>query len=93
MKTTLELPDDLMREIKVLAAKNDRKLKDLMTELLKEGLQNLDTEANKDQQENRIQLPLLSPKKVSDIPVNKMNVQQCCDWMKDTLHQQDMVDD
>ncbi|MGE0057227.1 MAG: antitoxin, partial [Dehalococcoidia bacterium] len=38
MKTTLELPDDLMREIKVRAAREDRKLKDLVTELLRKGL-------------------------------------------------------
>lgn len=38
MKTTLELPDELMREIKVRAAREDRKLKDLVAELLEEGL-------------------------------------------------------
>jgi hypothetical protein len=38
MKTTLELPDDLMREIKVRAALEDRKLKDLIAELLRRGL-------------------------------------------------------
>jgi len=38
MKTTIELPDDLMREIKVRAARQDRKLKDLIAELLRRGL-------------------------------------------------------
>ena len=38
MKTTLELPDHLMREVKVRAAQEGRKLKDLVAELLRLGL-------------------------------------------------------
>jgi plasmid stability protein len=38
VKTTIELPDDLMREIKVRAAREDRKLKELIPELLRRGL-------------------------------------------------------
>ena len=38
MKTMLDLPDDLMREVKVLAAQSDRKLKDLLAELLQNGM-------------------------------------------------------
>lgn len=38
MKTTLDLPDDLVRRIKVQAAKSDRKLKDLVAQLLEAGL-------------------------------------------------------
>lgn len=39
MKTALDLPDDLVREIKIEAARRGVKLKDLMAELLKAGLQ------------------------------------------------------
>jgi plasmid stability protein len=38
VKTTLEIPDELMRAIKVKAAMEDRKLKDLVVELLERGL-------------------------------------------------------
>ena len=38
MKTTLDLPDDLVRRIKVEAALSDRKLKDLVAQLLEAGL-------------------------------------------------------
>lgn len=38
MKTTLELPDPLMRALKVRAAKTDRKLKDVVAELIERGL-------------------------------------------------------
>ena len=38
VKTTIELPADLIREIKVRAAQEGRKLKDLIPELLRRGL-------------------------------------------------------
>lgn len=39
MKTTLELPDDLMRAVKVRAATTDRKLKDVIAEAIARGLE------------------------------------------------------
>lgn len=38
MKTTLELPEELLRTIKVKAARENRKLKDVVAELLQMGL-------------------------------------------------------
>lgn len=38
MKTTLELPDDLVRAVKILAVEEDRKLKDMIADLLRSGL-------------------------------------------------------
>lgn len=38
MKTTLELPDRLMREVKIRAAQTDRKLKDVVADLIARGL-------------------------------------------------------
>lgn len=39
MKTTLELPDDLMRAVKVRAASTDRRLRDVVAELIRRGLE------------------------------------------------------
>ena len=39
LKTTLELPDELMRAIRVRAAQSDRRLKDVVEELLRRGLE------------------------------------------------------
>lgn len=39
LKTTLELPDRLMRRIRVRAAQTDRTIKDVVTELIARGLQ------------------------------------------------------
>ncbi|GMR22049.1 MAG: antitoxin VapB41 [Acidobacteriota bacterium] len=38
MKTTLDLPDELMRAIKIRAVEEDRKLKDEIADLLRRGL-------------------------------------------------------
>lgn len=38
MKTTLDLPEDLMREVKLRAVMQRRPLKDLVAELLRQGM-------------------------------------------------------
>lgn len=38
MKTTLDLPDDLMRAVKLRAVEDNRKLKDTIADLLRRGL-------------------------------------------------------
>lgn len=38
MKTTLELPDELMRAVKVRAAEEGSKLKDVVADLIRRGL-------------------------------------------------------
>ena len=38
MKTTLDLPDKLMRDVKILAVHEHKKLKDAIAELLQKGM-------------------------------------------------------
>lgn len=38
MKTTLDLPNDLVREVKLRAVNEGKKLKDVVAELLRQGL-------------------------------------------------------
>ena len=38
MKTTLELPDDLIRAVKIRAVEENRRLEDTMADLLRRGL-------------------------------------------------------
>ncbi len=38
MKTTLDLPDELMREVKIRAVYEHKKLKDTIAELLRKGI-------------------------------------------------------
>lgn len=57
MKTTLELPDDLMRAIKIRAVNEDRKLKDVIAELLRRGLAEAESRPRK--VVHRVSLPLI----------------------------------
>jgi plasmid stability protein len=45
MKTTLELPDELMRRLKIRAASSDRKLKDTVEEVIRRGLEATEADA------------------------------------------------
>jgi plasmid stability protein len=57
MRTTVDLPDDLMRDIKVRAARENRKLKDAITDLLRRGLSRKATEGPA--LRHRVKLPLV----------------------------------
>lgn len=57
MKTTLELPDELMRTVKVRAAREDRKLKDMVALLLRRGL--AEPQKSDEKVTRRVELPLV----------------------------------
>ena len=75
MKTTLDLPDDLMREVKVLAAQNDRKLKDLLAELLRNGMAK-SKKTSSAPIRNRISLPLVDCGKPGAIDLSSEQIDQ-----------------
>jgi plasmid stability protein len=57
LKTTLELPEDLMRAVKIRAAKEGRKLKEVVADLLRRGLR---AEAKQSPRTmRRVRLPLI----------------------------------
>lgn len=56
MKTTLEIPDDLMRTVKLRAVQENRKLKDMVADLLRLGLSQPAMSAPV---RRRVQLPLI----------------------------------
>ena len=57
MKTTLDLPDELMRAVKVRAAEDNLKLREVVSTLLSRGL--AATLAEKPMVRNRVQFPLV----------------------------------
>ena len=57
MKTTLDLPDDLMRAVKIRAAEDNRKLKDTFADLLRQGLSQSASETPPIR--HRVKLPLI----------------------------------
>lgn len=56
MKTTLDLPDDLMRAVKIRAVEENKKLKDAVADLLRRGLAQ---EAGLKPVRRRLKLPLV----------------------------------
>ena len=58
MKTTLDLPSDLVREMKLRAAHEGRKLRDVATEIFRRGL-SLPTPPSESVR-HRVQLPLIA---------------------------------
>ena len=56
MKTTLDLPDDLVRAVKIRAVKENRKLKDMIADLLRRGLAQ---ECGMPVVRRRVELPLV----------------------------------
>ncbi len=57
MKTTLDLPDDLMRDIKIRAVKENRKLKDAIADLLRRGISHKTVKPSTVR--HRVELPLV----------------------------------
>lgn len=57
MKTTLDLPDELMRAVKIRAVRENRKLKDMVAELLQRGLAQEPNDRNVVRE--RVRLPLI----------------------------------
>jgi plasmid stability protein len=86
MKTTLDLPDDLLRAIKIRAAEENRKLKDMIADLLRRSLaQRADLPSTERQQ---VELPLvrcahgarpgeeMTPERVADILIDEETPEQ-----------------
>jgi plasmid stability protein len=75
MKTTLDLPDDLMRQVKIRAVMENRKLKDAIADLLRRGL----SQRSQPRIRHRVALPIvecvrgarpgeeMTPERVSDV--------------------------
>ena len=85
MKTTLDLPDDLMRTVKVKAAREDRRLKDVVAELLQRGLDADESPPAKTG--HRVQFPLIrgghpapSGEELTSERVHEILLQQEVDW-------------
>lgn len=63
MKTTLDLPTELIREMKLRAAHEGRKLRDVATEIFRRGLAQPNPQS--DTVRHRVKLPLIQCKKAA----------------------------
>lgn len=89
MKTTIDLPTDLVREMKLLAAHEGRKLKDVAADLLKRGLGAEKTSAPiPPAQKTAIKLPLFPTPKAA--PASRMSTKELLAIEQETLYQEDL---
>lgn len=89
MKTTIDLPPDLVREMKLLAVYEGRKLKDVAADLLKRGLAaNSSSPPVSAPRKTTIKLPLFPSPKTA--PVSRMNTAELLELEQKTLHQEDL---
>jgi plasmid stability protein len=73
MKTTLDLPDDLMRAVKIRAVHEHKKLKDTIAELLRKGLAR--------QRKPRTKLAI--PVKLRGGPLTTAEIEAAINWGRD----------
>ncbi|MEW6305484.1 MAG: hypothetical protein AB1705_18565 [Verrucomicrobiota bacterium] len=88
MKTTLELPDELIREIKIRSIHQRKKLKDSVAELLRLGLAVSATKQPGAGKKGRIRLPLFPCAK--NAPVRRMSDAQINALMHETQTKEDL---
>ena len=89
MKTTLELPNDLVREIKLQAVNEGRKLKEVIADLLRRGLgQESEKAALAQPRRQNIPLPLFPS--APDAPAARMTVEQLVALEHETLTHEDL---
>ncbi|MCH7226270.1 antitoxin [Haloferula sp. A504] len=87
MKTTLDLPEELVREMKVRAAREGRKLRDVATEVVRRGLEQPDPPRKPG---NRVKLPLFEGKppanpedELTPERIHDLLAQQEVEWMRE----------
>lgn len=72
MKTTLDLPNDLVQEIRRRAVNEGRKLKDVVADLIRRGLGRDDAARSMSPRKGHIELPLFPT--TADAPASHMTI-------------------
>lgn len=85
MKTTLDLPVELVREMKIRAAREGRKMRDVATEIFRRGLSV--SEPNAASKGKRVKLPLFeggtATRQFTPQELNKVLLQQEVEWHRE----------
>lgn len=84
VKTTLDLPADLVRQVKLRALHDGKKLKDAVAELLRRGLA---ARRAPTRRSSRVQLPLVQCKRAAELTparIAAILVEQDAAWHRET---------
>lgn len=83
MKTTLDLPDELLRQMNLRAVREGRNVEEVVADMLAAGL----SPASNDHSQNDVvaskNLPLIKVRSVQPADVQRLTTQDWCDWIKD----------
>ena len=94
MKTTIDLPDDLVRRLKIRAVRDGRKMKDLAADYLKKGLESTERKKGREApavvvRDRKTGLPVIlcrrTPKKNELTPDDIANIliEQEAEWVRE----------
>jgi plasmid stability protein len=83
MKTTFDLPEDLVTEIKLKAAREHRKMKDVAAEALRKGLKAPDDEVTRDKADIERRLAILASLKRPDEAEHKALMDYLVEYRED----------
>lgn len=78
MKTTVDLPDDLMKQVKLRALREGQKLKDAVADLLRKGLAASDLQAAVITTDKKTGLPLIECRQAAS-PEEEMTPERVAD--------------
>jgi len=88
VKITVDLPDDLIREVKLRAVNEGKRLKDIIAELLREGLDHSNhPPMGVNPRRGTIEIPLFPSS--SDAPAGRMTLEQLVAAEHETLSRMD----
>ncbi len=93
MKTTIDLPPDLVREMKLLAVHEGRKLKDVAADLLQRGLSAPKPKMPSKVSEAKVELlanGLPVVKCSADAPAGRMTAKELLGLEQEALNQEDL---
>lgn len=90
MRTTVDLPEALLREIKQRAAREGRKLKDVVADLLAASLSPAATSGPENPPVASKNLPLIKLRPAQPADARRLTTQEWCDWIKEVDLQLDV---
>ena len=83
MKTTIDLPEDLVREMKLRAVHEGRRLKEVAADLIRDSLSPRQDSGRGVASAVAKSLPLIKSRPAPPGETSKMTAQEMCEWIKE----------
>jgi plasmid stability protein len=90
METILDLPDSLVREIKLRAEHEGRELKEVVVDMLAAGLAPVNEASPQEGQVVAKYLPLIKARPAAPTDAKSLSQQEWCEWLKEVEQQHEL---